>query len=77
VVKSHDLVAANTALAHAASGTLPNTTSDTASQLSMMGRRRRRSTHAPAGRLTSSQGSQEAALSTPTWNGGIHRDRSA
>ena len=36
-------------------------------EASMIGRRRTRSTHAPAGSPISSQGAQAAAVSRPTW----------
>ena len=53
---------------HAARGTPASASSETASQASITGRRGRRSTHAPAGRPTTTQGAHVAATSSATTN---------
>lgn len=53
----------------AATGTLANSAHEVRSDVIITGRRGIRSTSAPAGRLTSSQGSQEAALRMATRRG--------
>jgi hypothetical protein len=51
----------------AATGADTSRTADTRSQVTRIGRRGSRSTSVPAGIPTSTQGSQTAAASSPTW----------
>ena len=53
----------------AATGTLPNTAIDTVLQTSITGRFGSRSTHAPAGRPTTSHGSHATAVSSADLEG--------